>query len=306
MTLELPTIRLGTRRSQLALAQSGTIKTRLENLGARVETVEIETTGDNDMSSLAQIGGQGLFTKQLQIALLKQQIDLAVHSLKDLPTADHPQLMVAAIPFREDRCDALITNNGQGLQELPAGAVVGTGSVRRTAQLLKIRPDLTLRDIRGNVDTRIAKLKQGQYDAIVLAVAGLKRLGLEHHVSHVFSTTEMLPAVGQGALGLEIRRDDDRTGKWVEQLNDPASFFAAISERAMLQKLYAGCLSPVGADSTINDDKIVLTGIVLARDGSQAISASETARLTDNPLQLGQAVADKLLEQGAARLISRA
>lgn len=299
-------IRLGTRASQLALAQSHTIKAQLERLGAEVELIEIRTMGDSDLGSLAQIGGQGVFTKQLQMALQQQQIDLAVHSLKDLPTADHPQLTLAAVPVRENRCDTLITIDNLSLTELRRGAVIGTGSVRRSAQLLRMRPDLEIRDIRGNVDTRLAKLQQGDYDGIVLAVAGLNRLGLKSQMGRVFSTSEMLPAVGQGALGLEIRRDDERTRGWIQQLNHPASYFTAIAERAMLQKLYAGCLSPVGADSKIEESEIHLTGIVLSRDGNQAVTASAVAPISSDPIQLGYNVASQLLQQGAGRLISKA
>lgn len=298
----LKKIRLGTRGSRLALTQSAQVARQLEQLGARVELIEIKTTGDVSDLSLTQIGGQGVFTKQLQLALLEEEIDLAVHSLKDLPTADHPDLRIAAIPLRENRADALISLDYPSLDQLPAGAVVGTGSVRRSAQLRRIRPDLILRDIRGNVDTRIKKLQQGEFQAIVLAVAGLHRMGLQHHICQTFCTTEFLPAVGQGALGLEIRVNDLATGNWVSQLNHPASYYSAMAERAMLGKLFSGCLSAVGADSKIEGDQLRLSGIVLSRDGQQAITATHSMPLTQG-VALGEQVAEKLLEAGAQTLL---
>jgi hydroxymethylbilane synthase len=295
-------IRLGTRGSRLALTQSTQVARELERLGAVVELIEIKTMGDVHELSLTQIGGQGVFTKQLQIALLEREIDLAVHSLKDLPTADHPDLQIAAIPLRENRADALISLDYPSLDQLPAGAVVGTGSVRRSAQLRRIRPDLIIRDIRGNVDTRIRKLQQGEFQAIVLAVAGLQRMGLQDHICQIFPTAEFFPAVGQGALGLEIRAGDLAVERWVAQLNHPASYYSAMAERALLRKLFSGCLSAVGADSKIEGDQLQLRGIVLSRDGREAITAADSTPLT-NAVALGERVAEKLLESGAQTLL---
>jgi len=295
-------IRLGTRGSQLAMTQSTWVARQLEQLGVEVELIEIKTTGDISESSLIQIGGQGVFTKQLQIALLNQEIDLAVHSLKDLPTADHPGLKISAIPLRENRSDALIAIDYPTLESLPQGAVIGTGSVRRAAQLRRMRPDLDIRDIRGNVDTRLKKLQQGEYQGILLAVAGLQRLGLQQHICQTFPTSEFLPAVGQGALGLEIRADDIQTDQWVAELNHPASYFSAMAERAMLKRLFSGCLSAVGADSKITGNTLQLSGVVLSEDGTQAISANDAMPLEEG-ISLGVRVAEKLLELGAQSLL---
>lgn len=297
-------IRLGTRASQLALWQSNWVRTQLALLGCNVELIEIRTAGDDQTQPLSQIGGQGLFTKRLQIALLENEIDLAVHSLKDLPTDDHPQLCIAAIPLREIRNDALIASGVTELQQLSKGAKVGTGSVRRAAQLLALRPDLNIVDIRGNVDTRLKKLDAGDYDAIVLAGAGLTRLGWVERISFLFPTEQLLPAVGQGALGLETRADDWATRQWVGQLNHGASYFSALAERAMLRKLYAGCLSPVGADTTIERDQLTLTGVVLSRDGAVKVVANRSGELSAG-VELGVEVAEALLAAGAGELLKR-
>ncbi len=297
-------IRLGTRASQLALWQSNWVREQLQLLGAAVEVIQIRTDGDAQTGPLSQIGGQGLFTKQLQIALLNHEIDLAVHSLKDLPTDDHAALMIAAIPLRENRADVLVAHQPMAFQDLPAGAKIGTGSIRRSAQLLHLRRDIVIADIRGNIDTRLKKLAAGEYDGLVLAAAGLIRLGWAERISYEFPTTEMLPAVGQGALGLETRRADNDTIRWVSQLNHAPSYFSAMSERAMLNRLFAGCLSPVGADSRINGEELSLTGIVLSRDGRHQVTATKTDRL-ELAVQLGVSVAEDLLKQGAGQFLAR-
>ncbi|MDA7929067.1 hydroxymethylbilane synthase [Mariniblastus sp.] len=252
--------------------------------------------------ALAQIGGQGLFTKRLQIALLNDEIDLAVHSLKDLPTEDHPKLMIAAVPLRETVTDALVSNRFKNLGDLPSQAIIGTGSVRRAAQILHLRPDLEIRDIRGNVDTRLKKLDDGEFDAIILASAGLIRLGFEDRISHTFSPSELVPAVGQGALGLETRRLDADTISQIKILNDLPSFHRAMAERTMLRTLYAGCLSPVGALTNVEGDQLQLKGAVLSHDGKHKIECDETSEL-DQSNSLGQRVAEKLLDAGAAQYL---
>ncbi len=199
-------IRLGSRASQLAMWQSNWVRQQLESMGIEVEIIPIRTAGDDQTQPLAQIGGQGLFTKRLQVALLNHEIDLAVHSLKDLPTENEPGLTIAAIPARENKADVLVSHQAGSWKELPAGAVVGTGSVRRAAQLRYLRSDLRVEDIRGNVDTRLSKLDRGLFDAIVLAAAGLLRLGLPERIAYSFEPQELMPAVGQGALGLETAR----------------------------------------------------------------------------------------------------
>lgn len=299
-------IRLGTRASKLAMWQSNWVKSQLEKLGHSVELIQIKTEGDVTAGPLAQIGGQGLFTKQLQIALLEEQIDLAVHSLKDLPTEDHPDLTVAAVPKREDTADAFVSNRFASLEELPDKAVIGTGSVRRAAQLKHLRSDLEIRDIRGNVDTRLKKLDGGNFDAIILAAAGLKRLGLEHRIAHFFEPDQLLPAVGQGALGLETRKFDIATVSIVRQLSDPDSYHRAFAERSMLKTLFAGCLAPVGASTTAvsvnGSSRLTLTGVVLSTDGTERLQSTDTMPLEESS-KLGKMVANQLLEQGADRLL---
>ncbi|QEG23655.1 hydroxymethylbilane synthase [Mariniblastus fucicola] len=302
------TIRLGTRGSKLAMWQSNWVKAELEKLGNVVELIQIKTQGDVQTGPLAQIGGQGLFTKQLQVALDAKEIDLAVHSLKDLPTEDADGLSITAIPPRETTEDAICGPVGStlnSLESLPQKAIVGTGSVRRAAQILNLRPDLDIRDIRGNVDTRLAKLDSGEFDVIVLAAAGLTRLGLADRISFRFDRNVLLPAVGQGALGLETRADDEATVAAVAKLNHPESFSSALAERAMLRRLFAGCLAPVGARCDITGTTLTLTGVVLSRDGKIRTEASDSAPLNDYEL-LGISVAEKLIAAGADKLLAAA
>lgn len=301
-------IRLGTRGSKLALWQSNWVKAELEKRGHQVDLIRIKTQGDVKTGPLAQIGGQGLFTKQLQIALHENEIDLAVHSLKDLPTEDAAGLSISAVPERETTDDAICCSSGASfgsLDALPQKAIVGTGSVRRAAQILNLRPDLDIRDIRGNVDTRLEKLDSGDYHAIVLAAAGLTRLGLQDRISFRFDQSKLLPAVGQGALGLETRSDDEAMIKAVGELNHRESYSAALAERSMLRRLFAGCLAPVGARCEIEDGKVTLMGVVLSRDGKMRIEANDSAPFDDFE-QLGISVAEKLIAEGADKLLAAA
>jgi len=295
-------IRLGTRGSQLAMWQSNWVKTELEKFGHQVELVRIKTEGDVAKGSLAQIGGQGLFTKRLQVALQNEEVDLAVHSLKDLPTEDADGLMIAAIPERESTNDAFVSSNFDRFADLPQGAIVGTGSVRRGAQLLHLRNDLQIKDIRGNVDTRLKKLDSDGYDAIILAAAGLRRLGWEDRITHDFGEDQLLPAVGQGALGLETRSDDQQTIDAVAKLSHPDSFHRAMAERIMLRTLFAGCLAPVGAKTQVADGQLTLTGAVLSRDGQQKLIAEQTMAAQDFKA-LGTQVAEALFSQGAEAIL---
>lgn len=295
---ESRTIRLGTRGSQLAMWQSTWVKGELEKRGNQVELIQIKTEGDTQTGPLAQIGGQGLFTKRLQIALLENEIDLAVHSLKDLPTEDHAELTIAAVPARENRFDALISNRFTDVDSLPTGATIGTGSVRRGAQLLHLRNDLNIKDIRGNVDTRLKKLDEGGFDAIVLACAGLNRLGLDSRIAHQFSPNELMPAVGQGALGLETRRHDEPTIASVAPLTHNVSYHQAMAERSMLRALFAGCLAPVGAHTTVDGGELTLHGTVLSRDGRHKVSVTETLPLNQS-VALGELAARELIAAGA-------
>lgn len=304
-TTSISMIRLGTRGSKLAMWQSQWVKAELERGGQAVELVTIKTEGDVAPGPLSQIGGQGLFTKRLQQALQNDEVDLAVHSLKDLPTEDAEGLQIAAIPHRETPLDTLVSNTAASIEDLPQGAIVGTGSVRRAAQLLHHRPDLDIRDIRGNVDTRLRKLDEGQFEAIVLAAAGLTRLGWQERIRQILPADVMLPAVGQGALGLEIRSNDAATHAAVELLNHPDSFAAAMAERWMLRTMFAGCLAPVGARTEIANGSLTLTGVVLSRDGRERIEGAQTLPTKDH-IALGKAVAEQLIEKGAGRLLQDA
>ena len=295
-------IRLGTRGSQLAMWQSNWVKSELEKLGHQVELIRIKTEGDVATGSLAQIGGQGLFTKRLQVALQNNEVDLAVHSLKDLPTEDADGLKISAIPMRETTSDAFVSSNYDRFENLPEGAIVGTGSVRRGAQLLHMRKDLQIKDIRGNVDTRLKKLDSEGYDAIILAAAGLRRLGWEDRITHDFHEDQLLPAVGQGALGLETRNDDEATVSAVSKLNHSDSFHRAMAERIMLRTLFAGCLAPVGAKTKVVDGQLTLTGAVLSRDGQLKLIAEQTMA-AESFKQLGEQVAKALFDQGAEAIL---
>lgn len=306
-------LRIATRASQLALWQAHHIAGLLQQLDKSldVEIVHISTHGDRDQSEpLSNMGGTGVFTKEVQNALLEQQADIAVHSLKDLPTEQTPRLQIAAVPKREIVYDALVLpqehdslDADSPLEILPEGAKVGTGSLRRQAQLLHHRPDLELLEIRGNVDTRLRKLDEGQYDAIILAAAGLTRLDGSNRISSLFKPPVMYPAVGQGALGLECREDDDTTRDVLSKLIHPEAMAATSAERAMLRTLRAGCHAPVGVYVVTNDDNsFEIEGVVLSRDGKSRISATTTGN-SEKPDEAGIEVAEKLLADGASELI---
>ena len=294
--------RLGTRSSDLARWQASWVQQQLEKLGVEVRLVPITTSGDVQQGPLGTIGGQGLFTKEIQRALLDRRIDLAVHSLKDLPTEAVPGLSLAAVPQRAPVGDTLVCPNHGSLDELPKGAVVGTGSLRRQSQLLHVRGDLRIKDIRGNVETRIQKVEQGDYDATLLAEAGLRRLGLERHIAQLLPLEIILPAVGQGALGLETRDDDQATREAVGKLNHRPSHQAVVAERTMLLTLQGGCLAPIAAWARMEDDKLTLTGRVISPDGRRKLEATKAGD-ENEPAELGRQVADTLLGQGAAKLI---
>lgn len=307
MTNNKSKLRLGTRASPLARWQAEWVATQLSLRDVHVEMVHITTQGDVKTGPLGQIGGQGLFTKEIQRALLADEIDLAVHSLKDLPTEAVPGLAIAAVPIRESIHDVMV-GPYRSLDDLPKGARIGTGSLRRRAQLLHERPDLQLLEIRGNIDTRLRKLDSGEYDAIVLAQAGLSRLGLADRIAYVIPTQLMLPAVGQGALGIEVRADDAATHGQLAPLNDPATFAAVTAERTLLNSLRAGCLAPVGAWARRKDaeaDELLLQAVVLHPDGTRRLTA-EGSRPMSEAVALGQFVAEQLAAQGAAELIAAA
>ncbi len=293
---------MGTRNSKLARYQAEWVAGRLRGLGQDVELVPITTTGDQKSGPLSQFGGVGLFTKEIQKALIEHHIDLAVHSLKDLPTAPIPGLTIAAVPERASVHDALV---GASIARLVEGARVGTGSPRRKTQLLHLRPDLDIRDIRGNVDTRLSLIDEGKFDAIVLACAGLERLGFEDRIGERLPCDIMMPAAGQGALGIETRAEDTKTIEAVCGLNDVSVFRAVTAERHLLNTLQAGCLAPIGATAEVTDGQLLLRSVVVSVDGSKRLSA-ESQSDDSSAIAIAERVADQLLSQGAGDLIAAA
>ncbi len=294
------TLTIGSRGSQLALWQARHVASRLDALGVATRLEIIKTTGDRlQTASLPQAGGKGLFTKEIEDALLDGSIDLAVHSLKDLPTETPTGLAIAAIPEREDPRDALL---GRRLDELPPGARVGTSSSRRAAQLRVLRRDLAIESIRGNVDTRIRKWKEGQYDAIVLAVAGLRRLALEHEIAEVFSPAQVCPAPGQGALAIETRAHDTAS-EICAALNHEPTARAVACERAVLSALGGGCQLPMGGFAELRGNLLHVIAVVLSPDGSRHVRAEATGA-SDAAEQLGRDVAEDLITQGALGILA--
>lgn len=299
-------IRIGTRGSKLAMWQAEWVSGQLTQRGHEVELSIIATHGDVSSASLSQVGGQGLFTKEIQRELWLGQIDVAVHSLKDLPTVPVEGLVLAAVPERETTQDCLLSRQGLSFEELPSGATVGTGSSRRAAQLLAWRSDIAIKDIRGNVDSRIRKMEEGRYEAIVLAAAGLTRLKLQSHITQFLPQSRILPAIGQGALGLECRSDDFATLEALEQLNHAPSFAAVSAERELLSSLLAGCLAPVAALALVSgSEQLELTAAVFSVDGRQAIRAVMAGSMEQAKV-LGREVAQELIQQGANELIAAA
>jgi hydroxymethylbilane synthase len=300
-------LRIGTRGSPLALWQANHVAGRLRPLaGSRpVELVEIETAGDRVRDvALAQIGGEGVFTKEIQRALLAGTVDVAVHSLKDLPTVPVEGLVLAAVPERGPAGDVLVSHRHATFDRLPSGATVATSSLRRRSQALHRRPDLRLVDIRGNVDTRLRKLREQDLDALILAQAGLVRLGLAAVITEVLDPAWMLPAVGQGALGLECRADDPDTRGLLGLLDDPLTRQAVLAERALLRGLGGGCQVPIGAAAVVRDGELRLRGAVLPPDGSRRIEAELTGPAAEAEA-LGLRLAQELLARGARELLTR-
>jgi hydroxymethylbilane synthase len=292
-----------TRPSALALWQTKRVIQLLQAAHPGLECTElvITTTGDRELDRpLPEIGGKGLFTSELEDALLSGKVHAAVHSLKDLPVEDTLGIVIAAIPEREVAFDVLVSANGWTISNLPEGSRVGTCSLRRTAQLLAHRPDLTILPLRGNVDSRVRKVLNGDYDAIVLAQAGLTRLGLEAHISEVFPLDVMLPAPGQGALAVQCRANDTKTLELLASIHDPLTAAAVSAERAFLSGLGGGCSLPVAAFAQKNNGQIILTGAVISVDGKQAIRLSAVDK---EPYELGERLAELVLERGAADLL---
>jgi hydroxymethylbilane synthase len=302
----MPIVRIATRASPLAFWQANHVADRLRSLepSLDVRLVEIQTTGDLDRDApLAQIGGQGVFTKEIQRALLDRRADVAVHSLKDLPTVALEGLVLAAVPPRGPAGDVLVSKRHRSFSELPAGARVATSSQRRRAQILHRRPDLRLVEIRGNVETRLNKLVAEDLDAIILAQAGLERLGLSHHVTEILDPAWMLPAVGQGALGLECREGRELVRPLLERIDDPVTRLVVLAERAMLRGLGGGCQLPIGASGSARTGVLHLRGVVLSPDGKSRVEEEIRGPLTDAE-SLGQSLAERLLLRGASRLLT--
>lgn len=297
-------MRIGTRGSELALTQSRYVRSLL---GGTDETIPLEiitTSGDLFAeASLTKIGGKGLFTKEIEEALLDRRVDLAVHSLKDLPTENPPGLVIAALLTREDPRDALVSRDGLGLAALPRGARVGTSSLRRRSQILSRRPDLVVEDLRGNVPTRVKRVEEGRFDAVVIAAAGLRRLGLADRITESIDEEIMLPAPGQGVLGLQARADDEVTLAAVRHLHDPVAAAEATAERAFLSGLGGGCLVPVGARARVNGDRIFLAGFVGHPTGRPTVRRTIEGPMAD-AVELGRALAVTLLSQGAREILA--
>jgi len=300
-------LRLGARGSALSRAQAERVAASLSP-DHEVEVVTVRTTGDRLSASGQPIGWKGDFTRELDQALLEKRIDLAVHSLKDVPSAIPPGLVLAAVPRREDPCDVLLSRGRLRFAELPRGARVGTASPRRRAQLLAARPDLTVVEARGNVDTRIARLREGRWDAIVLARAGLARLGRLEEIVEAFPDELLLPAVGQGALAIVAREDDGDTRRALEGLDHEESHAEVLAERGLLAGLEAGCKAPVAARARVAAGNLTLTGAVFAIDGSRMLRDTTEGPLGDadaggDAADLGRGLAQRLLARGAAALI---
>lgn len=291
----MKTLRIATRSSKLALWQANFVaeQIRQQHSDLHVKLVPVKTTGDRVQDkTLADIGGKGLFIKELESALLADEADIAVHSMKDVPPELPEQLCIAAILPREDARDVLLSEKYNSFSELPANAIVGTCSPRRTAQLLSYRPDLTIKMLRGNVDTRLRKLAQGEYDAIVLAAAGLKRLGLAEKITEYFSLDFMLPSVAQGAIGIECKHGDDFAMKTVAVLNDPATQLCVNVERDLVRALNGNCHSPIGSHAILNDDELCLMGLVQTTEGE--VVRQQMSVAVDKANHLGKQLAQNL------------
>lgn len=297
-------LRIGTRGSALALAQSSWVKQQIEQHRPelQVELRIIKTSGDSFIDTpIPNIGGKGVFTKEIEDALLRREIDVAVHSLKDLPTMLPKGLMIAAVPQREDARDVLVARQKQTLSALSPGSKVGTGSLRRRAQLLHLRPDLVSTPIRGNIDTRLKKLDDGEVDALVLAAAGLKRIGRDDRIGEFLADDVCVSAAAQGALGIESR-DDRSMGEWLGFVHDAATFTEVTAERALLDRLGGGCHVPIGARARVDGTELKMIGVVASLDGS-SLCRAEIAGPAADAAELGKRLAERLLEKGAAKFL---
>ncbi|MEV0162975.1 hydroxymethylbilane synthase [Nonomuraea fuscirosea] len=301
MTTRTGALRLGTRRSLMATTQSGMVADAyIQRTGRAIELVGVTTFGDVTKAHLAQLGGTGVFVNALRDKLIEDEVDFAVHSLKDLPTTQDPRFVLAAIPARHDHRDALVGTHK--FADLAPGARVGTGSPRRVAMLSALRPDLEYVPIRGNADTRIGKVTSGELDAVVLASAGLERIGRSHEIAQIFETEELLPAPGQGALAVECRADRADLIEFLRVLDDPSTRSAVIAERAVLNALEAGCSAPVGAFAADDGHTLNLTAVVVSIDGREAVRKS-AAGSPSEAAKLGRLLAAEMIAEGADRLM---
>ena len=299
-------LRIATRKSPLALWQAHHVREALlaRNPGLEVELLTMSTQGDKILDTpLAKVGGKGLFVKELEVGMLEGRADLAVHSMKDVPVEFPPGLGLAAVLPREDPRDVLISNKYSSIDELPQGACVGTSSLRRQCQLRARRPDLQVLDLRGNVNTRLQKLDDGQYDAILLAAAGVRRMGWEARITELLPPEQFLPAIGQGAIGIEIRTDDQRTRELVDALNDPQTAIRITAERALNEGLQGGCQVPIAGYAELGHGVIVLRALVGRPDGSELVQGVISGK-PDDAAELGQVLADDLLARGAREILA--
>jgi len=300
-------LKIATRKSELALWQARFIADKLESLDEveHVELMPMTTRGDDILDrSLQQIGGKGLFIKELEDALQQRRADIAVHSMKDVP-ADMPGgFCIAAVLERDNPFDALVTSDNRGLDSVPQGGTIGSSSLRRQAQIRALRPDITVNPLRGNVNTRLAKLQLGQFDAIILASAGLERLGMSSKISEEFTAEQMLPAAAQGVLGIECLQSNDELRELLSRLEHEATKTTTIAERAVARALEASCQSPVASFATVKGDEISLRALVASIDGKTILSESATAKL-DEADALGIQVAERLLKRGAGDLLTQ-
>ncbi|MEN0663510.1 hydroxymethylbilane synthase [Caldifermentibacillus hisashii] len=297
---------VGSRRSKLAMTQTNWVIDQLKKIGApfTFELKEIVTKGDEILNvTLSKVGGKGLFVKEIEQAMLKKEIDIAVHSMKDMPAVLPDGLVIGTIPEREDPRDVLISKENRSLRDLPAGAIVGTSSLRRKAQILNIRPDLEIKWIRGNIDTRLKKLETEEYDAIILAAAGLSRMGWKAEVvSEYLEPSDCIPAVGQGALAIECRKDDEEILQWLAKLNCPKTNRAVQAERAFLNKIGGSCQVPVGGYAVINDeDDVVLNAFVASGNGKTIFKETVVGK---DAVAVGEKAGERLMERGAGKLIN--
>lgn len=300
-----PEIIIGSRGSQLALWQANWVKSELQRLykNFKIKIKVIKTSGDiiQDVP-LAKIGGKGLFVKEIEESLLEKKIDIAVHSMKDVPMQLPDELMISVITKRENPLDALISINNTSLKNLPINATVGTSSMRRSSQLLNYRPDLKINLLRGNLDTRLKKLDSGQYDSIVLAVAGLNRLGWTSRIAEEISPDVLLPAMGQGALGIEARINDNRTNEFISWLDHSDTHIAVNAERALVDALNGSCQVPIGSYATIDNNIITVRGLVASLDGKTIYQQKKTGPLSD-AINIGENLGKELLEMGADEVL---